>query len=132
MATDQARPGATICSGIRADGARCTAPARPGEPWCLGHSPDLAERRAEGRRRGGRNRSNLARAARAATASPQVAALLAKLETALDDTLSGDLPAASASAAASLARSIIAVLESADADARLEQLERLAQQQAAS
>jgi hypothetical protein len=45
------------CSGRKRDGSPCPNAARPGKPTCWVHDPELADRRAEGRRRGGLNRS---------------------------------------------------------------------------
>jgi hypothetical protein len=41
------------CSHARRDGSPCRAPALPGKTVCTFHDPDLAKRRAAGRRRGG-------------------------------------------------------------------------------
>src|SRR4051794_14980131 len=43
----------TRCNFTKPDGTRCRAKPRPGQDKCTFHDPDLAEQRAEGRRRGG-------------------------------------------------------------------------------
>lgn len=45
------------CNFRKRDGSRCRAFAVEGSPRCCFHDPDLAEERAEGRRRGGLNRN---------------------------------------------------------------------------
>ena len=47
----------TGCMGRKRDGSPCPNHARPGKEVCWVHDPALAARRAEGRRRGGLNRS---------------------------------------------------------------------------
>lgn len=44
------------CKGKKKDGTPCQASAHPGKRYCCFHNPDLAEQRAEGRRKGGINR----------------------------------------------------------------------------
>lgn len=125
MTREQRQPPTTTCEAMRADGSPCTvAPLRSGA-YCFAHSPDLADRRAAARVKGGHNRSNLARGARAAVASPPVATLIDRLTRALDDTLAGDLDARQANAAANVARALLAALEAGDVEARFAELERL-------
>jgi hypothetical protein len=45
------------CSRVKSDGTRCRAKPRPGSTFCIFHDPTLAAKRADGRRRGGINRS---------------------------------------------------------------------------
>lgn len=45
------------CSFKKANGERCKANARPGRTRCAFHDEELSERRAAGRRAGGRSRS---------------------------------------------------------------------------
>ncbi len=45
------------CRRVKPDGSRCQARPRPGRRYCVFHDPELAEQRAEGRKRGGVNRS---------------------------------------------------------------------------
>jgi hypothetical protein len=48
------------CSHARRDGTPCRAAALPGKDCCTFHDPDLAARRAAGRRQGGETRSRRA------------------------------------------------------------------------
>ena len=52
------------CEGITKGGARCTRPVLAGKQRCLMHDSASAELRREAARKGGRNRSASARAAR--------------------------------------------------------------------
>ncbi len=52
------------CTSSRADGEPCKGDALPGEAFCFAHHPGMQERRRDGQRRGGKNKSNVARAAR--------------------------------------------------------------------
>jgi hypothetical protein len=45
------------CQGKRTDGSRCRHQARPARKLCIFHDPETARKCAEGRRRGGLNRS---------------------------------------------------------------------------
>jgi hypothetical protein len=51
----------TPCGGRKRDGSPCPNAARPGKSTCWVHDPELAARNAEGRRRGGINRSKPSR-----------------------------------------------------------------------
>src|SRR5215207_3842072 len=52
-----------LCSGIKADGGRCGAPAMRGSTYCVGHDPEQVEERrrraSRGGRTGGRGRPSL-------------------------------------------------------------------------
>jgi hypothetical protein len=49
------------CEQVTSSGASCKARALPGSRFCFSHEPQLAAKRAEGRKRGGRERSRPAR-----------------------------------------------------------------------
>ena len=109
------------CSVANRDGSPCGA-----APWrggvCRWHHPDLAQQRADGRRRGGQNRSNKARAARAADALSleHIDALLGDV---LKRAINGSVTPGQATAAATVARAIVAVRELATLEQRLVALE---------
>jgi hypothetical protein len=50
------------CSGTTKAGAACRAPAMPGRAYCITHDPERAAELAEWRKRGGKAKSNAARA----------------------------------------------------------------------
>jgi hypothetical protein len=43
-----------LCSGIKADGGRCGAPAMRGSTYCVGHDPEQVESRRRRASKGGR------------------------------------------------------------------------------
>lgn len=110
------------CSANRKDGTPCQAAARPGKRFCWAHDPSLNEQRDQARRTGGANRSTVARARKAGPSG--IAALMNTLEQALADLLAGNLDARQASAAASLARAIVAIHQAGEMELRLRELER--------
>ena len=44
------------CQQVKTDGSPCNARPLPGSDFCPFHDPDVAERRQQGRQRGGRHR----------------------------------------------------------------------------
>ncbi len=116
------------CRALNAAGAPCSCQPVRLSGWCWFHDPDLATERAEGRRRGGANRSNRARAKRQIGASAltmvEVAGLLS---VALRGVLSGRIEPGVGNAAASLARALTQVHEATELEDRLTALETAAQ-----
>ena len=110
------------CSAMRRDGSPCRAPALPGKGLCWSHEPELNERRDEARRAGGANRANAVRVRK--IGPPGIVALLGTLEQALADVLSGALDPRAASAAASLARALVAAHAAGEVEVRLADIER--------
>lgn len=112
------------CSATNRSGAPCSGPALPGRDRCWAHEPDLAARRAEGRRKGGEARSNQARARRQfaaeALGTDQVLGLLS---VALKGVLGGKVEPGIGNAAANIARAIVAVREATELEERLNVLE---------
>jgi hypothetical protein len=95
---------AVICEATRKDGQPCTTPIVADSRFCFAHSPELAAKRAEANRRGGRNKSRANRLQRLVPASlkPTIAALF----TALEEVHAGDLDPKQARAMAALAGAI--------------------------
>ncbi len=115
------------CSAHNKDGAPCSAAAWQ-DGLCRWHHPSLAEKRAEGRRRGGLARSNRARAAKAAEGM-SLAEIDRLLAVALKGTLTGRLTPGQGTAAATIAKAMVAVREAStleDISARMDALERQA------
>jgi hypothetical protein len=88
---------------------------------CFVHSPKHAAARTEARRRGGQNKATARRAERLIPS--RLVPTFAKIETALDDVLNGRLDPKNATAAAALARALVAVLQAGEVEARLRDLE---------
>lgn len=116
------------CKGQNAAGAPCSAQPVRADGYCYWHSPATAEERAEARRRGGFNKSNKARAAKAAEGM-SLAEIDRLLAVALKGTLTGRLTPGQGTAAAAIARAMVTVREAhtlEDLTQRLDELERRA------
>ena len=116
--TDEQR---SRCMATRKDGQPCTVRVVGDGCFCFAHSPDLVDKRTQAQRRGGKNRANAARL-RALT-PPRLVVTFDRLEQALLDVLSGDLEPQQATAAAAVARAMVAVLTSGELEERLRRLE---------
>lgn len=109
------------CGAQRRDGERCQAPALPGRPWCFAHAPELAEKRAEGCRKGGRGRAALVRLQ--GLCPPRLVALFDTLERAIAEVHDGTIEPGQAQAMAALARAAVTVLQAGEVEQRLRELE---------
>src|SRR5215207_2224217 len=99
----------TTCEATRRDGQPCRTPVVSGGRWCFGHSPELADKREQARRRGGKNRSNAARLSKLMPA--RLIPVFARLEEALAAVLAGTLDPRQATSAAAVARAMAAILQ---------------------
>ena len=89
-----------FCQATRRDGEPCSAKATIGD-HCLGHAPDLEEKRQEARREGGRNKATSRRSEKLLPGRLRPVASL--LETSIKEVHDGTLDPKAASAMASLA-----------------------------
>lgn len=116
------------CMGRNANGHACSAqPVRP-SGYCYWHDPQTAQERAEGRRRGGKNRSNRARAQKA-TDGMDLHEIDLLLGVAFKKAILGTISPGAATAAATVARAMLAVREHGTLERieeRLADLERIA------
>jgi hypothetical protein len=116
---------ANKCAATNLNGAACRAVPLPDSAYCFNHDPDLAERRAENRRKGGRARSNAARAAKQFSDTPLTTAeLLGTLSRAVRRTEAGDMEPNIANALAGLCRAISSIRENAELEERIAALEQ--------
>ena len=99
----------------------CRAAPREDSDYCPFHDPTLDEIREEARRRGGQNRSNVARAL-AAMPSP-IASTIELVQQSMTDVRDGRLAASRGQAIASLARALVAAWDVHATEARLDELE---------
>ncbi len=115
-----------------ADARRCKATNRTGEQcsaahyrdgWCRWHHPDLEEKRQAERVAGGRARSNRARARKQLQQTRDLREVDALLCAALTSVLAGRITPGVGTAAASIARVIVAVRTAHDLEARLAAIE---------
>ncbi len=112
------------CSATNKNGSPCSAGPVRDDGYCYWHSPDLAGQRLVDRQRGGAARSNKERARKriaATVLSP--GDLEGLLGDALRSVLSGQLEPGVGTAAASIARTLIAVREATEVEQRLTALE---------
>ena len=114
---DSNRP---TCAGVRVDGQQCRASPTNGG-WRIGHDPALAEQRAEGRRRGGRNKSNAARTKKLLPA--RLEKVVNTLEKALEETHSGAIDSRVGSAMATLASALVRAYQIGNLEERVLKLE---------
>ena len=110
------------CRGVRADGKNCGSVIVGETGFCFAHDPDREKERAEARARGGSNSSNIRRLRRHVARSA-LHDVFDRLETALEQCHLGALPPARAHGMAALVRAMIATLEVAELEERLEELE---------
>ena len=116
------------CNQLKRDGTPCRASARPGSTCCFFHDPAAAEKRAAGRRAGGR--SHCRRVADVGDELPtaSVAHVTALLGKSINEVRQGLLDPKMANAIGYLASVLLRSLMSGDLEARLAALEaRMAQ-----
>lgn len=112
------------CKSRRRDGSPCGGTALP-SGYCWNHDPALAEARREGNAKGGRNRSNAARASRelaAIEARDARANLVPGLMRAFEAVEKGNLPPNVANSMATIAKATIEVTNATQVDAELQEL----------
>ena len=110
------------CSALRRDGQPCRSWVVGDASLCFSHAPGRQAERDQARSRGGRNRSSTARLR--GLVPPRLLSVFDKLEAALDDVLADRLDPKNATAAASLARAMTAVLQVGELEERVRQLEQ--------
>ena len=107
------------CRATRKDGQPCQAFAGA-DGYCIGHRPGAGTR--ETRAKGGKRKSNAARAGKLLPARLQP--IVERLEKALGDVESGLRTPAEAQAMASLARAIVNVFQAGELEERMRDLEK--------
>ncbi len=111
------------CLGRTKEGRPCSAKALPGSDHCPWHDEAWAERRQQWSKKGGKGRSNEARARKALAGDVRdLADVKARLMTALAKVEAGELEPGPANAMANLARAVVAVAGVADFEAQLAQM----------
>jgi hypothetical protein len=122
--TPKAADASPRCAGVRADGFPCRSQVLCDGTHCYVHAPGRQQERAEARRKGGHNRATAIRLR--ALMPPRLVPVFDRLETALGDVLAGELDPRQATAAAALARALVAVLTAGELEERLRRLEQQA------
>ncbi len=116
------------CTAVSKAGNPCHAAAVPGDSRCAWHSEAWAEQRREWSKRGGEQRSHRARARKALGGSHDLRSVQERLVKALERVEEGTLEPARAQAMASLGRTLVAVIQAAELESRIRDLEQAAQQ----
>lgn len=117
------------CSATRADGHPCTAWALPGRGLCIAHDADYRATHKAASRKGGRNKSTQARAAKqwaAVGREIDQGDLPAMLRAAIAAVWEGTLEPSQASAIATLAKTSVALTHDLELEERLARLEAAA------
>jgi len=124
--TGDARPKAAKCSAIARSGNRCSSSVLPGSAFCFVHCPNAAERRRAASVKGGRARSNAARAAKQTPEAMSAQDLAGWLSVLFRGVLSGRIEPKIGTACATLARTLHEVKHTSELEERLSELEALA------
>ncbi len=117
---------AAKCQAIARSGSRCASPVLPASAYCFVHDPASAAARREASKKGGRARSNQARARKqipAALAPDELAGYLSSLFTAV---VAGKVEPKVGTAAATIARVLMEVRAAGEIEERLRALEAAA------
>jgi hypothetical protein len=114
------------CQYLKAGGEPCRAQALPGRTSCIFHDPDLAAKRAEGRKRGGTVRSKPAAVLPRSTPDlplRTVADIAAMLGTTINQVRRGELDPKVGNCLAVLSGQLLRALEGGELAQRLDALE---------
>ncbi len=111
----------SLCETVRSNGERCRAQALPDRVGCWAHDPGSREKADEARRRGGVNRSNVARATR--RLPRDIKDLSRRILEAFDQVATGELAPDRAHALARLAAVYVQLHQVGELEGRLEVLE---------
>lgn len=115
------------CTGTNRDGTPCSARPQPDRPFCLWHDPERAADRKRWTQNAGRAKAHRVQARKKILAAglelPAVDAALCK---ALQDVLAGEIEPNVATAAATLARAIVATRQAGELEQRIAALEERA------
>jgi hypothetical protein len=113
------------CSGTTNAGQACKAKALPGSAFCIAHDPAKAAQMAEWRRKGGRAKSNQARAKKALPAEPlSTVELHSYLGLVFRGVISGKLAPNVGTSSAAIARTMLELVRAIDLESRIAELER--------
>jgi hypothetical protein len=118
---DDGRSRPKHCAGVRKDGQACQGPVLDGGRWCFAHDPTRAAERQAARTKGGHNRGAVVRLRR--LCPPRLVPIFDQLAAALQEVHDGTLSPPQATAMASLARAMCALLQAGELEERLRELE---------
>ncbi len=114
---------AVKCSAIAKSGSRCSVSVVTGSSFCYLHDPAMAERRREGAKKGGHNRSTKARATAQISEAMSAMDLAGWLSLLFKNVVDGRVEPRIGTAAATIARVLLEVKTTTELERRLEELE---------
>jgi hypothetical protein len=117
---------ATKCSAIAKSGSRCQTPVVVGSSFCYLHSPEMADRRREAARKGGRNRSAKARAQKQIPPAMSADDLAGWLSLLFTNVMAGRIEPKIGTACATIARTLHEVKHATELEERIAELEQRA------
>ena len=113
------------CSAIARSGSRCRSAVLPGRPFCFLHDPLAEAQRREGARKGGKARSNAARAQKQIPAAMDADELAGWLSALFKSVVAEKTEPKVATAAATVARILFEVKTAVDVQSLAEQVDEL-------
>lgn len=114
------------CPSVTRERKPCSATPRPGSAYCAWHDPELSKRRSEWSAKGGANRSNKARAAKALpTELMSTDEIAAWLTIQFRKLITGQIEPGIATASATVAKAIAEIQRGAQIEERLAEIEAL-------
>jgi hypothetical protein len=115
------------CQGTTQSGKPCNAQARPGRTRCPWHDEELSSQRRAWSERGGKAKSNRARAQKQISGGVMTPLeLRGVLGVVLTDVIAGKLEPGVGNAAANIARAMVSIQETQELEERLSALEERA------
>jgi len=114
------------CPSVTREGKPCSATPRPGSAYCAWHDPMLSKRRSEWSAKGGANRSNRQRAAKALpTELMSTDEIAAWLTIQYRKLITGQIEPGVATASATVAKAIAEIQRDAQIEERMAAIEAL-------
>ena len=113
----------TKCSAIARSGSRCNSPALPASTFCYLHDPTAEGRRREAARKGGKARANAARARKQIPEALTPDELAGWLSLLFTQVMTGQIEPRVATAAATVAKTLMDVRQASELEERLAALE---------
>jgi hypothetical protein len=114
---------AARCAAITRGGSRCASAVLAGSTYCWVHDPAAADRRVEASKKGGKARSNKARAAKQIPPAMSAEDLAGWLSLLFTNVMTGRIEPKIGTAAASIARVLHEVRHTTELEERLAELE---------
>jgi hypothetical protein len=118
---------AAKCQAIARSGSRCSSPPLAGSTYCWVHDPAAADRRVEASKKGGKARSNKARAAKQIPPAMSAEDLAGWLSLLFTNVMAGRIEPKIGTACATIARTLHEVKHATELEERIAELEERTQ-----